>query len=89
MTTHNFTEAMDRILWRIIFNKSSVFFKIHHCENRRIRILGKDPSLESFRVISKEKKRNGKKLTPTKNLPDIGCGMLPTTVLTRSKTGEA
>ena len=39
-------------------------------------------------VSNKEKKSDGKNLTRTQHLPDIGCGMLPTTVLTLIKSDD-
>ena len=39
--------------------------------------------------MSNKKKSDGKKLTPTQTLPDIGCGTLPTTILTRIKSDNA
>ena len=38
---------------------------------------------------SYKKKSNGNKLTATQHLPDIGCGTLPTTILTLNKTDNA
>ena len=35
--------------------------------------------------MNNKKKIDGNKLTPTHHLPDIGCGALPTTILTLIK----
>ena len=39
--------------------------------------------------VSNKKKSDGKKLTPTQNLPNIGCGTLPSKILTLIKTDNA
>ena len=67
-----------------------MFPKKHLCGNKRkrssLRILS---IFSNVFCVSNRKKSDGKPVTLTQHLPDIGCGTLPNTILTLIKTDNA
>ena len=51
-------------------------------------VMDKTYVFQSF-CVSNKKNSDGKKLTPTQHLHDIGCRTLPTAILTLIKTDDA
>ena len=90
MTTLNFHKVRDRTLWSKKSSRSAVFPKKHLCGNKRKRSLLRLLFIFSnVFCVSKKKKSDGKQPTSTQDLPDIGCGTLPNTILTLIKTDKA